>query len=209
MLWAKLERSRSSWLSEANNRRNSELPKDINSEELFTMGQAKVTQESVLKQLYEAFPTHAFGGASLRLNDESQRTRLACELGVAGIDQVDFMEVSLQTARGTVDILELLHPQELPIVLPGYLKWLVDIDSADILINQTSTILASSLEKEQGLFSLQQLQALYSLFGYVHMQLATVRPMDNHNRVSSVMALIAREVSDLQGSPTESGRAEQ
>jgi len=67
------------------------------------------------------------------------------------------VEITLDQARGTWDMLELLHPACLPLILPGYLKWLWDVQEADAMMLPLLKLLA---HLERDIFSPQQLESI-------------------------------------------------
>lgn len=106
------------------------------------------------------FPATRIDRDNVRPIDPGVWPRTTDELNISGIEGSTWVEITLDQARGTCDILKLLHPACLPLILPGYLKWLWDVQEADAMMLPLFRLLA---HLERDIFSPQQRESISSL----------------------------------------------
>lgn len=93
-----------------------------------------------------AFPLARFNCMEIRCLDARDVQRVADELSVAGLCDQTWHNVTSGVARGTWDVLALMEPCSMSILLPGYLRWLYDLDEADVLVHGLPMTLLRILE---------------------------------------------------------------
>lgn len=94
--------------------------------------------------------------------DPTDRRRVYDEIGIAEIEGLTWVEISAKQARGTWDLLELISPTSLPIILPGYLKWLWEVEEADGMVSALPKFLIRALDTQPDAFTQEQLKSLCS-----------------------------------------------
>lgn len=101
----------------------------------------------LLENLLEnAFPPVDIDCENLICNDVVYRDRVICELTVAKISGHNWKSIDIHQARGTWDVLLFLAPNSMAVLLPGYLKWLLFPDEADILPDSLIRVLRLLLD---------------------------------------------------------------
>jgi len=110
--------------------------------------------------LIAAFPATEISVSTLTPKEERHRRRISVELQVAKLEGLTWVDVSAQQARGTWDVLELLAPSSLPIIFPGYLKWLWQAEEADVMVMGLQNFLIQAIDTKPDVFTREQLKSL-------------------------------------------------
>ncbi len=116
--------------------------------------------EQAFAALTTAFPLTAIVSSNLRMRDLRDADRVETELRVSRIEGRTWLEISLEQARGTWDMLPLLSGESLLQLYPGYLKWLWNVEEADVLISAVPRLLVESLDGESGRLNTSKLRAI-------------------------------------------------
>lgn len=108
----------------------------------------------------DAFPEITIATNTLQCPDQRDANRLADEIRISEIEGHTWKEITLEQARATWDILELVSPTDLPAILPGYLQWLWDSKEADAMVSALPNLLIQVLNSNSNIFNFEQLEVL-------------------------------------------------
>lgn len=97
------------------------------------------------------------GLKTLRLEDA---WRLADELECAEMIGLTWIDITSSQARATVDVLKIITHASLPVLLPGYLKFVSDVSLADNLVVEVPRLLEETAAKDPCCFDARQREAL-------------------------------------------------
>src|SRR5690606_37301531 len=122
------------------------------------------TQEYGRNWLRTAFPETEIRAVNLLPARGDDSRRIEVELRVAGIEGKTWSEISAPAARGSWDILPSIHSDSLPVLLPGYLQWLLEPAEADVMMAGLPRILLKVLEEGPQTFRTEQLEHLGEFF---------------------------------------------
>jgi hypothetical protein len=117
-----------------------------------------------LLPLLEVFPLVPIRGGALRARTPGYAQRIEDEITVSGIEGLTWIGISCLQARGTWDVLELLAPEFLPVILPGYLQWLYDPEEGDVMVTALPTLVVATLKDSPAAFTPGQLDGLSNWF---------------------------------------------
>jgi hypothetical protein len=117
-----------------------------------------------LLPLCEVFPLVPIRGGALRARRAGYVQRIKDEITLSGVEGLTWIDISCMQARGTWDVLELLAPESLPLILPGYLQWLYDPEEGDTMVHVLPNLVVAALNDCPAVFSPEQLNGLSRWF---------------------------------------------
>lgn len=124
----------------------------------------KCSESLAVSLLRDAFPPKLIRAETLWAKESKHAWRIEDEIKISGIEGLTWIEITAPQARGTWDILEYVAPDCWPTLLPGYLKWLWNVEAADVMVSAISSLLIEKFHQKSHGFQLEQLECIGRFF---------------------------------------------